>query len=512
MVEDGIITCLKRGADPKAVRLWYKLNSNTRIQVRTGAGLTEFGEVGAVVGQGMIGGALVSQAVLDDGVMDHLPPGGNIQMEFGDVPLAPLMWMDDILNSVQGIIEAREANKKVDTLMKQRGLTLNKDKSVCLVIGSKKQKQEVTRELEKQPLICGNFITKEKQQEKWLGQILSGAGLADCVSQTVAAKEGKIRGACLEIAVIVNDWRAEVVGGFDTALMLWETCCIPSLMHGAGTWMEINSQTEKQLNKLQNWFLRLIWRVGQGAPVAALLWDSQLLDMKVRVWKEKVLIILHIRSLDEDSLASRIYEKQKQEKWPGLSYETESICKQLNIEDCNTTRLSKTDYIAILNKACHSKNEEILRASASEVKCARMKEEEYGQKEYTKGQTIQESRKWFRTRFGLQDFAGNYSHDRRFAKSNWLCQCKTNREEEGHIISGKCDVYEDLRTKFGDLGEDKNLVKYFQAVLDRRDVLEDEERTRQSVTAAVVARPVSACGDGTSRPRDCILLGRSILK
>ena len=33
MIEDGMLTCLRRGADPKAVRLWYKLNSNTRIQV-----------------------------------------------------------------------------------------------------------------------------------------------------------------------------------------------------------------------------------------------------------------------------------------------------------------------------------------------------------------------------------------------------------------------------------------------------------------------------------------------
>ena len=149
-----------------------------------------------------------------------MPPEGDIQMEFGDVPLAPIMWMDDILNSVKGTKEAREANKRVDILMKQRGLSLNKDKSVCLILGSKKQKQDISRELENQPLVCGDFETKEKQQEKWLGQILSAAGLADCVSQTVAAKEGKIRGACLEIAVIVNDWRADVVGGFDTALML----------------------------------------------------------------------------------------------------------------------------------------------------------------------------------------------------------------------------------------------------------------------------------------------------
>ena len=36
--------------------------------------MTRVGELGAVIGQGMIVGSLVSQAVLDDGVMEHLPP------------------------------------------------------------------------------------------------------------------------------------------------------------------------------------------------------------------------------------------------------------------------------------------------------------------------------------------------------------------------------------------------------------------------------------------------------
>ena len=97
-------------------------------------------------------------------------------------------------------------------------------------------------------------------------------------------KWGKIRGACLEIAVIVNDWRARLVGGMETALMLWEVSCIPGLMHGAGTWVEVNKTTEKALNALQLWFVRLVLRVGQGAPVAALLWDSALLDIGFRVW------------------------------------------------------------------------------------------------------------------------------------------------------------------------------------------------------------------------------------
>ena len=80
--------------------------------------------------------------------------------------------------------------------MKQRGLQLNKDKSVCVVMGSKKQRKETS----------------------------------------------------LEIAQIVNDRRSQVVGGMESAILLWEACCIPSLLHGAGTWVEMSDQTEQFLN------------------------------------------------------------------------------------------------------------------------------------------------------------------------------------------------------------------------------------------------------------------------
>ena len=67
--------------------------------------------------------------------------------------------------------------------------------------------------------MCAKFETKEKQVEKWLGQFLSSLGLTDSVAKTVAARVGKIKGACFEIATIVNDWRAEAVGGMETAIL-----------------------------------------------------------------------------------------------------------------------------------------------------------------------------------------------------------------------------------------------------------------------------------------------------
>ena len=95
MIEDALLTCYKRGANPKSVRLWSKLNENTQIKVRTGVGESGSVNVGAVVGQGTIGGALVSQAVLDEGVKDHFDPGGNDELNYGQVAIGPCMFQDD---------------------------------------------------------------------------------------------------------------------------------------------------------------------------------------------------------------------------------------------------------------------------------------------------------------------------------------------------------------------------------------------------------------------------------
>ena len=213
----------------------------------------------------------------------------------------------------------------------------------------------------KNPLLCGSFETKEKEEEKWLGQIISSAGLSDCVERTVTARSGKIKAACLEIAQVVNDWRAEVVGGMETAILLWESCCISSLLHGAGTWTDMSGVTERKLNSLQQWYIRLVLQVGPGAPLASLLWDFGILDMGLRVWIEKLMLLLHIRRLGKETLAGKVYREQRTNKWPGLVKAADQICDELSVENVQSTKLSAKVYRAKLVQACHKMNEKRLK-------------------------------------------------------------------------------------------------------------------------------------------------------
>ena len=180
-----------------------------------------------------------------------------------------------------------------------------------MVWGSAKQKKEIKEELKMNPLKCGEVVMIMTDSDKWLGDYLHSDGLAASALQTIIQREDKVKGAALEIAAIVDDWRSHLVGGFETGLLLLESCCVSSLLHNSGSWVDLSKPAEKRLESLQLWYLRLLLRQGPGATSGSLLWETQTLSIKLRIWREKLSLGLHIVRLSEDSLARRMWSEQK---------------------------------------------------------------------------------------------------------------------------------------------------------------------------------------------------------
>ena len=59
--------------------------------------------------------------------MSSLLPGGEDEVTYGSVPLAPLIFQDDVLHAADGIKEARIANEKMSRVVKRLNLNLNRD-------------------------------------------------------------------------------------------------------------------------------------------------------------------------------------------------------------------------------------------------------------------------------------------------------------------------------------------------------------------------------------------------
>ena len=154
--------------------------------------MSEFTDAGAVVGQGTLGGALVSQAVLDKGISEQFAPGGGDELTYGSVPIAPIIFQDDVIHGAEGVEEARTANKRMDIVVKKLNITLNKDKSLCTVIGSKNQRMQIRAELQKEPLMCGEIETELKHSFKWLGKIIASGGFPSLWLQLLKPGRGKL--------------------------------------------------------------------------------------------------------------------------------------------------------------------------------------------------------------------------------------------------------------------------------------------------------------------------------
>ena len=61
--------------------------------------------------------------------------------------------------------------------------------------------------------------------------------------------------------------------------------------------------------------------------------------------------------------------------------------------------------------------------------------------------------------------AGNFSRDKRFARTGWMCRCGGDRQEEQHILYS-CPLYADIGEQYNDLCGDNQLVEFFRCWIE----------------------------------------------
>ena len=327
----------------KAYRTWFLLNQKTRISIKTSVGMTGEHDVGEVVGQGTIGGALVSQLNVDKGLEEYFA-GSSDEATYGSLRLQPVAFQDDILRLSGDVMSARVGNLKLKWLMEDKQLECHADKTGFVILGSSQYKNEIRGQVNEEPIMFGDFITKEKKVEKYLGDLFSNEGLGDSIMKTLEDRAGKVRIAMMEVKGIMEDFRMQAVGGILGAWDLWNTAILPSLLANCGTWTELPSKAVDLCDELQNLFIRIMLEVPVGTPKVALRVEAGMLAMKQRIWTEKINLAQFIRQSGTSSLAGKVYKEQLEQGWPGLVSEVRNICASIDIKNIN----AKSQYKGVL--------------------------------------------------------------------------------------------------------------------------------------------------------------------
>ena len=87
---------------------------------------------------------------------------------------------------------------------------------------------------------------KEKLLDKYLGDYFC-LNPGKSANKTVQHRYWKIVSAIMEIRSIIEDCRANYVGGVQAGIDLWEVGVVPIALHNADTWVNIKADTMKKL-------------------------------------------------------------------------------------------------------------------------------------------------------------------------------------------------------------------------------------------------------------------------
>ena len=136
--KEDIFDCLETleriGVSQKLRRLWFLMNNNTRVSVKTAFGTTDEINVGAIVGQGTAGAALISAINLDKGLNEFFKDGNDID-KYGNIDLQPLAYQDDVGSLCKSVSNVRSQAEKMAKMISSKNLTAHPNKTGVTILG-----------------------------------------------------------------------------------------------------------------------------------------------------------------------------------------------------------------------------------------------------------------------------------------------------------------------------------------------------------------------------------------
>ena len=383
----------KAKIDDKSYRLWFKLNEDTRISVNTSVGKSRSKVIKDSVGQGSSGAAIVSSLNIGCAVEDAFKE--QTSTTIGEVEINSEVFQDDIANLNDDTSKQRQACKNIYTELTKKGLSINYNKSKFVVIGNKKQREQILKETSENPIKMGDSCILNSEQEQYLGDLINQGGCAASISETIKERMRKLTSKCQDIIQICESPTMGGLGNSTAPFKLYDATVAEGLLTNCESWIGI---TEKQINLLQSFqdkFIKNTLRLADSIPKALLTWDVGLTPVKWRIALKKLLFLHRIMLKDIRNITKQVLYEEVIQGIKGLAYECSLLCKEIGLPDI---MFFETTEGAIKNAVWQKMNEEALAEMQSKKKVSDRISDNPEDNSYILQLSLPESRVWIRYR------------------------------------------------------------------------------------------------------------------
>jgi len=385
----------KAGIDSKDYRMWFKLNEDTRISVKTSVGESDSNLIKNSLGQGSFRAALAYSLNIGCAIKDTF--GERSSTNIGSLPLNAVVMQDDIAKLNDNVEQAREGCYKIHKTLVSKQLSVNQDKCKYLIVGPKRFREETLRDLENQPLGMGGVAIKHAANEKYLGDWVNELGCKESIDDTIKERMRKLTSKTNDIILLADAPMMGADGSSMAGIRLFEATVIPALLFNCESWIGI---TELQINELQGFqdkFIRKLMHLPTSTPKAILHWDSGMEMMKWRIAKRKLLFLKKMMTKENSNLCKRSILNETILGVEGLGHECKALAKTLGLTDLRDSYA--TTCRADIDRAIRTHSEKTIK---EEVEASRKvgdrAEDNPRDREYLKYMTLPDSRIWMRVR------------------------------------------------------------------------------------------------------------------
>ena len=245
---------------------------------------------------------------------------------------------------------------------------------------------------------------------------------------------------------------------------------IPYLYNAAECWVELPKEALATLNSLQELFMRSMLATPRTCPIVAMYWSLAAPLAENRIIEYKLRFFHHLVHLNHDSIAYRIYLKQRNMKVPSLVRECLEFLAILNIKESEVISSSKFQWAKLLSLKVKEKNRgDILEKMKTYKKFDyfQRKDEVFEMKEYFKVMKLEDSR----IKFSLESkmtrtVRTHFFGDKNYAEKLWVCQnCEKATDSISHLKV--CPSFAHLREN-RDFNCDLQLTDYFKEIVKQR--------------------------------------------
>ena len=471
----------KLGIKGKTYRLLNELNSNTKVRVKTPLGMTDSEEVDPGMTQGAVDASIVSSANVAGGIEEAFDDPER-EVKFGDVQLAPLSFVDDIGKLSEDIESAQYGNDRIQVFVGSKTLSLNLQKSAFLIIGSKKQRKNIQSNMKENPITLLGQPMPQVKAIKHLGDYLTFSP-EESVHQTVLKRVAIGKQSILEIRAVIEDFRAEKIGGINLAFTLFESTVANMIYFNSETWVNIQKKTIRLLNGLYNDFFTTIFRIGKGIPVPNMYRICRTLLPENEILLRKLNFTFHVANLSIGTLARDVYEVQKN-KSIGLFQEVEDHINRIGNNCLND--MSKLRFRALAKRYISQKNKQDLVAMAQRYKKIDIEEfqnDSFTRKAYFQTLNLHDIR--YKIRIEMKMVATiRQNYPSKYRRKNLSLSCPSCRnmsttidqntinttekfpDNQNHLLH-ECRSFSHLTQEL-DLRKDSDLIHFFKWIVEMR--------------------------------------------